>query len=246
MLNIMSSKTLAPSGSFEEVRREGRETNLDWLARNIGTDEEAAVRLLLVGGRDLSSFRLRVAQSHLRHDMTPSHWSHVALLGARDSDIGATRLREISLDPPAGFGEPAPANHLQEAKLSRYRDRRRYPNLAVLRVPVGRETIERAITRYQGQRAVLDGGELVVLWLAYVWGAGRANNPLLDGYGIPSAAMVEVVMATAGYDLTPGLESRASCPEAIWQSAKWWHEYYDDQQRDPLSGAWVRDHELPG
>jgi hypothetical protein len=95
MLNIMSSKTLAPSRAFEEARREGRESNLDWLARNIGDTDEAGVGLLLVGGRDLSSFRLRVAQSHLRHDMTPSHWSHVALLGARDDDIGKTRLREI-------------------------------------------------------------------------------------------------------------------------------------------------------
>ncbi len=27
--------------------------------------------------------------------------------------------------------------------------------------------------------------------------------------------------ALAGVDLTPGLASEASCPEAIWQAAKW-------------------------
>ena len=28
-------------------------------------------------------------------------------------------------------------------------------------------------------------------------------------------------------ELTPGLASRSSCPEAIWQAAKWWQEFYE-------------------
>jgi hypothetical protein len=51
-----------------------------------------------------------------------------------------------------------------------------------------------------------------------------------------------VVLGAAGFDLTPGLESRASCPEAIWQAAKWWHKYYEDQKRAPLSGAYCCGH----
>jgi len=46
----------------------------------------------------------------------------------------------------------------------------------------------------------------------------------MAAHGMPSAAMLETAYATNGFDLTPGLESRSSCPEAIWQSASWWHE----------------------
>jgi hypothetical protein len=75
-------------------------------------------------------------------------------------------------------------------------------------------------------------------WLAFAWGAGRAGNPLYDGIGIPSAAMLEIVFGAVGFDLTPGLESRASCPEAMWQAAKWWHEYYERENRQGLIGAY--------
>jgi hypothetical protein len=91
---------------------------------------------------------------------------------------------------------------------------------------------------------VLDGVDLTLRWLAYVWGVARSGNPLLDGMGIPSAAMLEVVIGAAGFDLTPGLESRSSCPEAIWQAAKWWHEYYVDQKRSPITGAYFIGHKL--
>lgn len=84
----------------------------------------------------------------------------------------------------------------------------------------------------------------LTVWLAYVWGAGRAANPLLDSQGIPSAAMVELVLGGAGYDLTPGLESRASCPEAIWQAARWWHSYYEDVAKGAHVGAWHVAHRL--
>lgn len=81
-------------------------------------------------------------------------------------------------------------------------------------------------------------------WLAYVWGVGRSGNPLMDGFGIPSAAMLEIVIGANGFDLTPGLESRSSCPEAISQAAKYWHEYYEDQKKDPLSGFYYTSHHL--
>jgi hypothetical protein len=50
--------------------------------------------------------------------------------------------------------------------------------------------------------------------------------------------MLEIVFGAAGFDLTPGLESRASCPEAMWQAAKWWHEYYERENRAGLVGAY--------
>ena len=87
-----------------------------------------------------------------------------------------------------------------------------------------------AVERFQQQRIVIDAVQLLLAWLGYAWGAGRAGNPLLDGLGMPSAAMLETVTGAAGFDLTPGLESRASCPEAIWQSARWWHEYHEENK----------------
>jgi hypothetical protein len=56
--------------------------------------------------------------------------------------------------------------------------------------------------------------------------------------------MLEVVFGAAGFDLTPGLESRSSCPEAIWQAAKWWHEYYTRENRKGLRGAYCLGHLL--
>ncbi len=243
MLNIRSSTAEAPNRAFKEVRRKKSEENLAWLERHLSTDADS-IQLLLVGGTGAGDFRLRIAQSHLRHDMTPSHWSHVGLVGQSNGEVGDTLVYEIALEPEHGFGFAAPTNAVQEGRLGAYADRKRYPNLALLTLPVARAELEDAIARFQHQRSVLDATELVLLWLAFLWGVGRAGNPLLSGNGIPSAAMVEVVLGAVGYEITPGLESRASCPEAIWQAARWWHLFYSEQQQQPPTGAWTTEHFL--
>src|SRR5262249_18368375 len=48
-----------------------------------------------------------------------------------------------------------------------------------------------------------------------------------ENYGLPSACMLETICAGEGFDLTPGLESRASCPEAIWAAALHWHDFFE-------------------
>jgi hypothetical protein len=179
----------------------------------------------------------------LRHDLVPSYWSHVFLVKPR-KNLAVSPLHEISLEPEAGFGFPPPTNSVQEGKLRRYRDSNQYPNIAVLGVPVTQKEVEKALKRFEMQRAVLDAVDLVVRWLAFAWGVGRSGNPLLDGLGIPSAAMLEIVFGAAGFDLTPGLESRSSCPEAIWQAAKWWHEYYQRDNRPALTGAYFTPHSI--
>jgi hypothetical protein len=159
-------------------------------------------------------------------------------------NIISSQAYEISLEPPQGFAFPPPTNGLQQGRISQYRDAELYPNIALLNTPVPRAQVMEALDSFQRQRAVLEGVELIVRWLTYVWGVARASNPLLDGYGIPSAAMLEIAFGVAGYDLTPGLESRSSCPEAIWQAVKWWHEYYAQQKRPALSGAYYVGHIL--
>jgi hypothetical protein len=245
MLNIFTSAVKKPNQAFEEKKRTPGEDNLQWLVRVMPDDEKDYTNLLLLGGSGLSAFRVRVAQSQLRHDLTPSSWSHVVLVGNLKKNLAATVIHEISLEPEAGFGFPVPANGLQKAKLGDYKDQTAWPNIAHIRVPVERKKVTDALVRYQRQRAVLDGPQLLLTWLAYLWGAGRAGNPLMDGQGMPSAAMIEVVIGAAGFDLTPGLESRSSCPEAIWQAARWWHEFYEkDKGKESLSGAFSNEHEL--
>src|ERR1700754_4448537 len=153
MLKILSSPAGTKSSSFNLARREDNEDNLQWLARVLGGPDDGLRRpfttvteseshsyeptlLILVGSRGQIPFRLRVAQSHLRHDFTPSYWSHVALLGPIADDTGDTELYEVSFEPPDGFAVPTATNALQKGRISTYRDARRHPNLAVLRIPV--------------------------------------------------------------------------------------------------------------
>lgn len=247
MLNILTSNTGEQSPAFVRVERLDGEHNMAWLTRQFtGLRQADATFLLLVGAADHIGFRLRVAQAHLRHDLSPSHWSHAALLGPQRDDVAETTTYEVSLDPPGGFGIPTASNALQQGRLGTYDDAGRYPNIALLRLPVSPEqwqgdtTRERisVLERFRKQRSVLDVTELVLQWLAFLWGVGRAANPLLNGYGIPSAAMIEVVLNAVGYDVTPALESRAGCPEAIWQAARWWHPYYSEHSPAPMEGAW--------
>ena len=85
-----------------------------------------------------------------------------------------------------------------------------------------------AVERVQNERGILDLTGLIIPWLRYVWGTGDSTNPLVGGNGIPAAAFIEAVCAVSGLELTPGLATKASCPEAIWQAAKWWHGYYQN------------------
>jgi len=243
MLKILRSDAADRNPRFNPVPRKPKEDNLAWLARTLPSGSKQSA-LVLVGGRGPCSFRLRVAQSHLRDDLTPSHWSHALLLGNGSGKPGDRRTYEISLEPAAGFGYAPAANAVQEGKLGAYRDEQQYPNIAVITVPVATVELEKHLEKFKSQRAVLDAMELLVAWLAYVWGVGRAANPLMDGMGIPSAAMIEVVVGAAGYELTPGLASRSSCPEAIWQSACWWYKYYEKAKHQRLSGSWCTDHKI--
>ena len=86
---------------------------------------------------------------------------------------------------------------------------------------------------------MLDAPDLILSWLAVVWGVGRASNPVLDGKGLPTAAMIETILNGVGFDLSPGLDVRVSCPENVWQAARWWELYYDDTARLPITGRYL-------
>ena len=243
MINILSSDASVTSTLLNEVKRKPNEDNLQWLSRNTPASAGGTI-IVLVGGKTQTSLRLRIAQAHARLDLLPSYWSHVMLVGKPSKNPATTPIYEISLEPKAGFGFPPPTNGMQKGKLGQYADAEDYPNITVLGAPVALADVMTALDRFQKQRAVLDAVDLIIRWLAYIWGVSNSPNPLLSGLGIPSAAMLEVAVGAAGFDLTPGLESRASCPEAIWQAAKWWHEYYAEQNKPGLTGAYHIGHRL--
>jgi hypothetical protein len=98
MLHILSSNAAAPSKGLNELARKEGEDNIAWLARNLLEDDGTSI--VMVGGRSPISFRLRVAQSHVRNDLLPSYWSHVMLLGKAAKNLTSTPISEISLEPP--------------------------------------------------------------------------------------------------------------------------------------------------
>jgi hypothetical protein len=233
MIESRASTALSANPSMREDPRRDGEDNLDWLERTVG-EAEAAGAVLLVGGSGFTDFRLRVAQSHARSDMLPSFWSHAALLGPGAG--GERAVWEVSLEPTGGFTAVPSTNGIQVASLSRYADPRRFPNIAWVRFATEKalgknkdagEEVARAVTAFRKHRSVVDVPAHIVDWLAFAWGVADRANPLLRGMGVPAAVFVESVFSILGIDVTPGIESRTSCPEAIWQAAKWWHEYYE-------------------
>lgn len=230
-----------------ELARRSGEDNLQWLQRALDklqpTPDETA--LLLLGGDDRLSRRLRQAQARMRNDLAPSWWSHVLWLPQTEALSGDSEVLEISLNPPQGFGFPAQSNAIQSGRLQHYQartvsadaDQNSWPNMAVLLVPVPAQAVGTAIEQLYKQRLQQDFPALVLHWLAWAWGTGAQDNPLLQGTGLPSAVMLEAAFAAAGYDLTPGLESRSCCPEAIWQAVRWWQDY---QQTRPDGKASIR------
>lgn len=235
MLPMRGSSALKPDDDlFQWAPREPGESNLTWTRRQISDLQIRGKKhtwVLLVGGTTIYDFRLQVAQSQLRHDLTPSYWSHAAIISTVKRALGQSRILETSLEPHEGFQLPPMYNGIQGATLDRYADPEETPNIALIRVPVdpegwrgeieGRKSV---LGQFAEQRVALDVPKLILEWLGFVWGAGNEGNPLLRGHGIPSAAVIEALIGATGYDLCPGLDSSACSPEAFWQTAKWWQD----------------------
>ncbi len=243
MITVLSSKSSAHNQKLIESKRKPRESNAAWLKRNF-IGEPGQAHIVLVGGKSRIDFRLRTAQAHVRRDLLPSYWSHAMLLHSKGGKNLPQTVHEISLEPAKGFGFPTPENGLQEGRLQKYFDADAYPNIALIALPLEYKELIAPIKRFKFQSSSLDALELILHWLEFAWGVGKKGNPLFGGYGLPSTAMLEAVLGAAGFDLTPGLETRSSCPEAIWQAAKWWHKYYEAQNKAAPIGRFTAEHEL--
>jgi len=245
MLDTIRSGSSSWNPHFQELPRAGR-SNLDWLTEGIARRPEGKSTIVLVGGKSTTDLRLRIAQADAREDLLPSDWSHTFALVDETADRD-TRLVEVSLDETSPLGFPPKNNAVVEGALAQYADASRHPNLALLFIPVSAEGLLKAIERFKGLRSQMDAVELKARWLPYVWGVGVGANPLHEGFGLPSAALVEAIAAANDFELTPGLASRSSCPEAIWQAARWWHEYHQqvgDASDRSIAGFFTNEHHL--
>lgn len=197
------------------------ESNTAWLERVFQDGIAKEGSILLLGGNSMADFRVRVSQSHLRFDLTPSHWSMVGVLTADNT------LFSVPLDLNGDISEIPHVNAVREFELSAFDDPGRYPNIALIQMTTTPEKVVKYIDPMKLQRGLIDLPALVLSWLGYVWCVGKRGNPLLDGDGLPSAVFAETLFGLAGIELTPGLATASTCPEAIWQAAKWWASFYE-------------------
>ena len=229
---------------IEKLERD-KETNAQWLKRAYDSFALDEVNnwsfVVLAGGKDIASFRIRVAQSHLRGDMLPSFWSDCALLKIVKGNFSTAKFYNLPLFQPA-FESYAPArNGLVELSVNKLPD---YPNLALLAIPVEQSKILRSLAEYKISRVSYDAVENILPWLAFVWGAGNAANPLIQPIGFPSAMMLNQLFGANNFDLAPGVNANLSAPETFWSGVKYWQDYYSKTQQNGLlpKARYVIDH----
>lgn len=233
---------------LQNLSRKGGENNSAWLTRalkalDLNTRNRTA--LILIGGRDQMSFRLRLAQSHFRRDMLPSYWSDCLL-----AEVNATTVRKAYHVPLVQPYLPfAPyRNGVVEVDLKEFANQDDWPNIALLAIPTGQKGVLGKLEYFVKSRDQFDSLSHLVRWLAFTWGTHSTGNPVHEGLGLPSACMAGVVCAAAGIDLTPGIPTKAACPETIWSAAKYWFNQvsravHDDKVPNPkVVGCYVTDH----
>ena len=231
MLRKAKSHTNERNPEFFEMARQPDEGNVGWCDRALEQVPQAGAGkwtcVALLGGKDTLSFRVRVAQSHMRSDLLPSYWSEAAILvrGKPASLAQAQALYVPLIQPDTGAFAPAD-NGVVSRPFAAFDDPAQFPNVALIAIPVAQAGVVERVDAFRSSRSTLDALEHLLRWLAFCWGVSRTGNPLLENYGLPSSCMLETVFAAENFDLTPGLESRSSCPEAIWSAALYWHEYF--------------------
>ena len=244
MLKLARSTATAPNAHFQPFERADGETNTAWGERAVNAMQSGGpgecTYIVLLGGSDTLAFRLRVAQSIVRPDMLPSFWSESILVELKGNSLKGANAIHVPLHQPEGPAFAARVNGVVTRPLVDFDDPARFPNIAVIAMPVAQEAVLAKVANFTQSRSTLDALEHVLRWLAFAWGAARTPNPLHENYGLPSTCMIETVCAAANFDLTPGLESRASCPEAIWSAASYWQEYFVTfNGREPVGRYWT-------
>ncbi|WP_137719721.1 hypothetical protein [Methylobacillus flagellatus] len=246
MIRQTRSKATERNPEFPEQQRKPGESNLAWGRRAVKAmgikDPKAWSYIVLLGGKDTMAYRLRIAQSQLRPDLKPSLWSEAILVELQHNKLDDAHAIHVPLLQPAESGFAPPRNGVVVRDLADFDDPARYPNIALIALPIAQQRVMERLEAFKMSRSTLDTLEHVVRWLAFCWSAGNTGNPLLESVGLPSACMLETLLGAEGFDLTPGLESRVSCPEAIWSATSYWQDYFDQSGSKPPIGRFNHEH----
>lgn len=233
----LSTQSFVQSDIYK-MERTKREPNPEWLKRAYDSFTLENISgwsfIVLAGGKDVASFRIRLAQSRLRGDMLPSYWSDCALFKIQDGDFASAVLFNIPLFQPATAPYAPARNGLIELPFNKLPSQKNYPNLALLAIPVSQEQVLQSLAEYQRARVSYDAVENILPWLAFVWGTGNATNPLMQQIGFPSAVMLNQIFGANGFDLAPGVNANLSAPETFWSGVKHWQDYYSKTQENGL------------
>lgn len=249
MVQQVRSKSVKPNPQFKELKRKPQESNLAWGERAVKQMATGGLDgwtyAVLLGGADTTAYRLRIAQAHLRRDMLPSSWSECFLVELKEDSLAGAQAIHVPLHQPGGPQFAPRQNGVLHRPLADFDAAALYPNIALIGLPVPQAEILEKVEQFKRSRSTLDALEHVLRWLAFVWGVARTPNPLHDNFGFPSASMLETVFAANRFDLTPGLESRSSCPEAIWVAARYWYDYFKEFADAAPKGRYSVTHRFP-
>ena len=240
MLRARQSNQVKGNAAVQNLRKTRGESNQKWILRANKALDPDAPKLLLLGGTDITDFRVRIAQSDARRDMKPSFWSHVMVYvpGRRST---SPALWHAPLEVGDDISAVPRTNGVIKSTLTYCANKSRWKNLALLEFHgVTKTQIGKDAKRIQSARLSLDLVSPLVEWLGFVWGVGATGNPLLAGVPLPAASFAEAVFANSDIDLAPGMADRTHCPEAIWQGAKWWSDFYGgDEEAAAPRGRFV-------
>lgn len=208
-----------------DLDRPDKQSNSQWLegalqALGLERGEEWTL-VVLLGGKDLLSFRLRMAQSHFRQYMEPSNWSDCLLLSLPAADIGQTSAFHVPLMQPELPFPPA-RNGVVDVLLERFDAVDEWPNIALLAYPVARQKVLDKLELFVERRQVFDALGNTLRWLAFAWGVNGASNPVHEQIGLPSACMLDMVCSAAGLSVAQTLTTYGACPEVIWGNVNYW------------------------
>lgn len=223
----------------------------DGIARATSAEDRRG-GVLLVGGISPRDLVVRQTQAELRMDRLPSYWSHAALIldwperAHVDDVIGA----EVTLDPLQPDQQVPERNGVTLFRLSRYADRRRYPNLAFATICDAekrelKDEIEWAALNPNRDRLRYRLWEWLGLWTSHTFAPAAAENPIANGIPLPGAAFCEYVYEAAGLDLTPGATAPNACPEHLWNTLLYWHNRLGPQVERIEAWRVVRPEEAP-
>ncbi len=183
-----------------------------------------ALHVGLVGACDPASAAVRRAQSVLRFDRRPSHFSHAFLFTGEEDRILECRLVEADPSRPE-------FNGVCLSRAARYADPAHHPNLALIsfRFLVEPERRQAVLDRARTPDAARDRYDFHALagaWQAFLFDPEGEPNPLTRDVPHPGAAYLRWALEAAGLESAPGAVHQNDAPEHLWAAALRWSKAY--------------------